>query len=94
MASQCEKCQGTAVPAAQMRTFEYEGNTLRCLFLVSSCMTCGHRWQDDMYETVNWQHAERAREVATHGQETSYGMYARDTSGGQSEQIRTEVSQA
>jgi hypothetical protein len=47
-----------------------------------------------MYETVNWQHAERAREVATHGQETSYGMYARDTSGGQSEQIRTEVSQA
>jgi len=56
----CEKCQGEAVPAAQLRTVEYEGQTVRCLALVSSCMVCGHRWEDDMYEAENSLFAEQA----------------------------------
>ena len=61
MASLCEKCQGAAEPAAQLRTFECEGETLRCLELVSSCMLCGHRWEDEAYEIENSQFVEQAR---------------------------------
>ena len=61
MASFCNKCQGAAEPAAQMRTFEYEGQTLRCLSLVSSCIICGHRWEDEMYDAENALFAEQAR---------------------------------
>jgi hypothetical protein len=60
MALQCEKCQGEAVPAAQMRTFEYEGQTLHCLALVSSCMVCGHRWENATYDAENSLFAEQA----------------------------------
>jgi hypothetical protein len=56
----CEKCQGAAEPAAQLRTFEYEGQTLRCLELVSSCMLCGHRWEDKAYEIENSLFVEQA----------------------------------
>ena len=56
----CEKCQGAAGPAAQMRTFEYDGQTVRCLALVASCMVCGHRWEDETYEAENALLAEQA----------------------------------
>lgn len=59
----CEKCQGAAEPAAQMRTFEYEGQILSCLALVSSCVICGHRWEDDAYAAQNSLFAEQAREA-------------------------------
>ncbi len=61
MASFCDKCQGAAEPAAQMRTFEYEGQTLRCLSLVSSCVVCGYRWEDATYDAENALFAEQAR---------------------------------
>jgi hypothetical protein len=61
MASSCEKCQGEAVPAARTRTFEYEGQTLRCLALVSCCMVCGHQWEDDTYNVENARFEEEAR---------------------------------
>ncbi len=61
MASLCDKCQGAAEPAAQMKTFEYEGRTLNCLVLVSSCKVCGHRWDDETYEIENSLFAEQAR---------------------------------
>ncbi len=56
----CAKCQGAAEPAAQLRTFEYEGQTLRCLELVSSCTLCGHRWEDEAYEIENSLFVEQA----------------------------------
>jgi|SRR5664280_7528 len=65
MALSCENCQGAAVPAAQMRTFEFEGQPLHCLAFVSSCIVCGLRWEDERYEAANSHHAERARAVAT-----------------------------
>ena len=61
MALQCERCQGAAEPAAQTRIIEYEGQTLHCLALVSSCMVCGHRWEDEKYEAENLLFAEQAR---------------------------------
>lgn len=61
MASFCDKCQGAAEPAAQMRTFEFEGETLRCLSLVSSCIICGYRWEDETYDAENALFAEQAR---------------------------------
>lgn len=61
MALSCEKCQGAAVPAARTRTFEYEGQTLRCLVLLSCCMICGHQWEDDTYDIENARFAEEAR---------------------------------
>lgn len=61
MALSCEMCQGAAVPAARTRTFEYEGQTLRCLVLVSRCMVCGHQWEDDTYDIENARFAEEAR---------------------------------
>ena len=61
MASLCDKCLGAAEPAAQIKTFEYEGRTLTCLVLVSSCMVCGHRWDDETYEIENSLFAEQAR---------------------------------
>jgi len=63
--SQCEKCQGEAVPAAQMRTFEHEGQSLSCLAFVSNCIVCGHRWQDEMHEAENLRHVEEARAIAS-----------------------------
>ena len=65
MAQTCEKCQGAAAPAAQMRRFEYEGQTLHCLSLVSVCLVCGHCWEDDTYESENLLFEEQAREAAS-----------------------------
>ncbi len=65
MAIPCEKCQGAAEPAAQMKTFEYEGHNLHCLMFVSSCTVCGHRWHDETYEVMNAHHVEQACAVAT-----------------------------
>jgi len=64
MESLCEKCLGAAVPAAQMKTFEHEGRTLHCLAFVSSCIVCGHRWQDPRYTELNSHHVERACTIA------------------------------
>jgi len=61
MALLCVKCQGAAVPAAQMRTFEYKGKTLHCIEMLSSCMVCGHQWADDKYEAENSDHVDQAR---------------------------------
>ena len=61
MALSCDKCHGAAVPAARTRTFEYEGQTLRCLFLVSCCMVCGHQWEDDTYDIENANFEDEAR---------------------------------
>ena len=60
----CEKCGGAAEPAAQLKTFEYEGQSLRCLMFVSSCVVCGHRWKDATYAAANLHHGERARAIA------------------------------
>jgi hypothetical protein len=60
MEAVCEKCQGAAGPAAQMKIFEYEGHPLHCIAFVSSCTICGHRWEDPRYTEVNLHHAERA----------------------------------
>jgi hypothetical protein len=60
----CEKCGGTAEPAAQLKTFEYEGQTLRCLMFVSSCVVCGHHWKDETYAAANLHHVERACAIA------------------------------
>jgi hypothetical protein len=70
MAIPCEKCQGAAEPAAQTRTFEYNGQSLHCLTFVSSCTLCGHRWEDEAYEAVNAHHVEQACAVATSRQHT------------------------
>jgi len=64
MASSCEKCQGAVVPTARTKTFEYEGRTLRCLALVSSCIVCGHQWEDDTYEVENARFEDDARAAA------------------------------
>ena len=78
MNSSCEKCQGEAVLAAQTRTLEYEGQTLRCLFFVSHCTVCGHQWKNAIYEAVNAHHVERARALATGRQQTSHDTCADD----------------
>ena len=60
----CEKCGGAAEPAAQLKTFEYEGQSLRCLMFVSSCVVCGHHWKDETYAAANLHHVERACAIA------------------------------
>ncbi len=60
-AKSCEKCHGAAEPAARMGSFVYLGQTVRCLVLVSSCVVCGHQWEDETYEVENEQFAEQAR---------------------------------
>jgi hypothetical protein len=77
MALLCEKCQGPAEPAAQMRTFEYEGQTLQCLALVSSCAVCGYRWEDETYDTENALFAEQARAAASTRHLPSHHLYVR-----------------
>jgi len=57
----CEKCHGAAEPAARMRSCEYLSQTVRCLMLVSSCVVCGHQWEDETYQVENGQFAEQAR---------------------------------
>jgi len=57
----CEKCHGAAEPAARMRSFEYLGQAVHCLMLVSSCVVCGHQWEDETYEVDNENFAEQAR---------------------------------
>ena len=64
MTLQCEKCGGAAEPAAQLKTFEYEGQSLRCLMFVSSCVVCGHHWKDETYAAANLHHVERACAIA------------------------------
>ena len=61
----CEKCQGAGAPAAEMKTFEHEGQSLHCIAFVSSCAICGHRWEDPRYADANRRHSERACAVAT-----------------------------
>jgi hypothetical protein len=76
MASQCEKCQGEAAPAAQMRTFEFEGQILHCLVFVSSCVICGRRWKVEMHEALNSHHVEEACAVANRRQQTAHDARA------------------
>ena len=71
----CEYC--AAEPAAQMTTFEYEGQVLHCLVFVSSCMICGHRWDDKQYEAVNAQYAEQARAVLAIRRQRSHETHGR-----------------
>lgn len=61
MARTCNKCEGTAEPAAHVRTFEYLGQTVRCLALVSSCVVCGFQWEDDTYDVENAAFVEQAQ---------------------------------
>jgi len=68
----CEYWQSAAEPAAQMTTFEYEGQVLHCLVFVSSCMICGHRWDDKRYEAVNAQYVEQARAALTIRRQSSH----------------------
>jgi hypothetical protein len=51
--SQCEKCGGAAEPAARMKSFECLGQTVHCLQLISSCVVCGHQWEDNAYGHEN-----------------------------------------
>jgi hypothetical protein len=59
--SSCEKCHGAAEPAARMKSFEYLGQAVHCLMLVSSCVVCGHQWEDETYEVDNEKFAEQAQ---------------------------------
>gem|GEM_PF-4670321 len=68
------------MPAAQMRTFEHEGQTLHCLAFVSSCIVCGHRWKDEIHEAVNSHHVEEARAVATGRKHASHDAYVSSAS--------------
>lgn len=61
----CEKCQGVGIRAATTKSFEYEGQSLRCLAFVSSCMVCGHHWDDDIHAADNFRQVEQARQVAS-----------------------------
>lgn len=61
MTRTCEKCHGAAEPAARVRAFEYLGETVRCLNLVSSCIVCGHQWEDDAYDVENAAFVEQAQ---------------------------------
>ena len=63
------------MPAAQLKTFESEGQILRCLVFVSSCMVCGHRWDDESYEEVNLQYELQARANVANRQRTSLDTY-------------------
>jgi len=76
MMMSCEKCHGDAAPAARMRTFEYAGQTLHCLAFASSCIVCGHRWEDERYEAVNLRQFEKACAVAIRQRPSSSGIYA------------------
>ena len=76
MLMSCEKCHGAGAPAASMRTFEYAGRTSHCLALASSCVVCGHRWDDKKYEAVNRRYFEKACAVAIRQQPSSSGIYA------------------
>ncbi len=60
VSARCEKCDGAAEPAARMISFEYLGHTVRCLRLFSSCVVCGHHWEDDAYEHENEQFMQEA----------------------------------
>jgi hypothetical protein len=60
MTIMCSKCRGVAAPAAQMKTFEFNGQILHCLELVSSCMVCGHHWADETYDVENSHNVEQA----------------------------------
>lgn len=71
----CEKCQGAAGPAAQMRTFDYDGQTVNCLALVASCMVCGHRWEDETYDAENALFAEQARAAVSSRLQSSHDGY-------------------
>ena len=64
------------MPAAQMKAFEYEGQTLHCLIFVSSCIVCGHRWKDEIHESMNSHHVEEARAVANRRQQTAHDTRA------------------
>jgi hypothetical protein len=56
----CARCQGEGVRAAEMKSFTHEGRALRCLEFVSNCITCGHRWEDPLYEGENSRLVEQA----------------------------------
>jgi hypothetical protein len=75
MARTCDKCHGSAEPAAQMRTFEFLGQTVRCLALVSSCIVCGNRCEDDAYEVENALFAAQARAAVLSRLQTSAQDY-------------------
>lgn len=61
----CEKCHGTGERTAVTRSFEYEGHSLRCLAFVSSCMVCGHRWEDEAHSAANSRQVELACRAAS-----------------------------
>lgn len=61
MTAPCDCCQSAAEPAAQMKSFEHEGETLHCLVFVSSCMVCGRRWDDERYAAANADQVEQTR---------------------------------
>ncbi len=60
----CEKCQGIGARAAESRTFVCEGHNLRCLAFVSSCVVCGHRWEDQAYQDENFQQVRQTCKAA------------------------------
>ena len=84
MASFCDKCQGAAEPAAQMRTFAYEGQTLRCISLVSSCIICGYRWEDEAYDAENELFAEQARATISSRLQSPHDAHSCDAARNQS----------
>ncbi len=61
-ARSCEDCGGPTTPAAQTTTFLYFEQSVRCLKLVSSCVHCGHWWDDDRFDVENELFEEQARQ--------------------------------
>jgi hypothetical protein len=82
----CEMCHGAAEPAARTRSFEYLGEEVHCLMLVSSCVICGHQWEDETYEVENEQFAEQARASVFSRMQAS-----RETSGGARSEHRSTL---
>jgi hypothetical protein len=73
----CTKCQGQGIRAARLKNFVAEGQDLRCISFVSSCMTCGHCWEDEVHEAQNSHEQERARKVASCRGDSALGRYTK-----------------
>lgn len=76
IADRCTNCQGTAEPAAQSRSFLYDGEELQCLAIVSCCAACGCRWEDAAYAADNLQFYEEACTAAVRRTHLRQGAYA------------------
>ena len=75
MPLRCTMCQRDAELTAQGRTIDCEGMQLHCLIIVSSCTSCGHRWEDETCRADNLQFFNDAYRRAAVRQQSSAGVH-------------------